>query len=113
MIPCVYTSIRAALMRVHFGEPFEPCDDGERVLFLSSWCWQCARFETVEPESGVIRVCPILEAGAGFDAPRPLPGEWLIGEKGQPVCTGWVELGQPVRPARCPHTRDMFGEPNP
>ena len=113
------TIIQEKLPRVKFaadlpGEPYRPCNGSEGEFFMSMWCEECARDKEMNGtvfregrESGDDDWCEIL--GRSFRSDEPLP-EWTYGKDGQPCCTSFVLVGQPVV-QRCEHTPDMFGSP--
>lgn len=95
------------------GTPYRPCNGSEGEYFMASWCEECARDKVMngtaeDCASGGTEDdwCEIL--GRSFRGDEPLP-EWVYGQDGQPCCTQFVPMDQPIPPARCEHTSDMFG----
>lgn len=111
--------VQPKLPRVKFypnkpGEPYRPCNGSEGEYFHAMWCEECARDK--EMNGTVYREgreatdddwCEIL--GRSFRSDEPLP-EWTYGDDGQPKCTQFVPMDQPIPAPRCEHTADMFGE---
>lgn len=113
------TIIQPKLPRVEFypnkpGEGYRPCNGSEGEYFHAMWCEECARDKamngTCHRESRDPTdedYCEIL--GRSFRTDEPLP-EWVYGDDGQPKCTAFAPMDQPVPTPRCEHTNDMFGE---
>lgn len=108
--------VQEKLPRVKFfprepGSPYMPSNGSEGEYFHSMWCEECERDKVMSGQATVEDAdkdpslyCEIL--GRSFRDSEPLP-EWTIGEDGQPKCTQFVPLGQPI-PYRCENTPDMF-----
>lgn len=109
--------VQPKLPRVEFfpdkpGEPYRPCNGTEGEFFISMWCEECERDKVMngqatheDADKDPDLYCEILNRSMRDE---PLP-EWTHGENGQPCCTQFVPIGQPI-PNRCKHTPDMFGE---
>lgn len=89
---------------------YRPSNGSEGEGFISLFCCTCARSEHLTagaaPDDPV--GCAILDATflhAVDDA--EYPPEW-IRDEGGPRCTAHVPEGEPVPPARCSRTVDMF-----
>lgn len=112
--PCI-TLWQPKLPRVKFfagtpGESYMPHNGTEGEFFHAAWCEECARDramngtcsrENREPDES--DYCEILNRSFRVDA---LP-EWVYGADGQPMCTQFVPVGEPI-PVRDEHTLDMF-----
>lgn len=111
--------IQPKLPRVEFypappGEPYRPCNGSEGEYFMAMWCEECARDKEMngtchaegrEADDG--DWCEII--GRSFRSDEPLP-EWVYGADGQPMCTAFVKVGEPIQAPPCEHTQDLFGE---
>lgn len=93
------------------GQPYRPSSGSEGEYFLSAWCSECQRDKVMSGQATVEDAdkdpdlyCEILNRS--FRSDEPLP-EWTYGADGQPCCTKFVPLGQPV-PCRCEHTAELF-----
>lgn len=93
------------------GAPYRPGSGTEGIAFIDCWCSECARDgemngtkrqEDCEEGDGW---CEIL--GRSFRSDEPLP-EWIYGDDGQPKCTQFVPMGEPIPAPRDELTRDMF-----
>lgn len=86
------------------GKKFRPSNGTEGECFIDSWCGECAR--DVDDD------CPIVAATFAFDVgDDEYPAEWQYGTDGQPKCTAWVALDDPIPTPRCDQTADMFATP--
>ena len=115
----VATFVQPKLPRVKFfartpGEPYRPCNGSEGEYFQAMWCEECERDKALNGtafregrEDTEDDWCEIV--GRSYRTDEPLP-EWVYGADGQPCCTQFVPMGQPVPPARCQATVDMFNE---
>ena len=110
--------VQPKLPRVEFfkctpGERYQPCNGSEGEYFISMWCEECARDKvmngtaTQEEADKDPEGCYCMILNASFQEEGA--DEWVIDENGQPCCTQFVPLGQPI-PNRCKHTPDMFDE---
>ena len=108
--------VQPKLPRVTFaentpGESYMPCNGTEGEFFHAAWCENCERDKSM---NGTVHRegreetdddwCEILGRSFREDA---IP-EWVYGKDGQPCCTQFVPMGQPL-PQRCEHTADLFG----
>ena len=115
----VITLYQPKLPRVKFmertpGEPYMPHNGTEGEYFHAMWCEECERDKAMNGtvyregrEENDDDWCEILGRSFREDA---IP-EWVYGADGQPKCTQFVPMGQPVT-QRCEHTADMFDPPN-
>ena len=94
------------------GEQYRPCNGSEGEYFHSMWCSECERDQAMNGQATVEETdkdpslyCEILNRS--FRSDEPLP-EWRYGDDGQPRCTEFVPVGQPVPEPRCTHTSDLF-----
>ncbi|WP_424682949.1 hypothetical protein [Frateuria sp. YIM B11624] len=80
---------------------YRPSNGTEGAGFIDHWCGNCARDADEN--------CPILARTFQLDVTDPeYPAEWCYGDAGVPQCTAFVPDGEPVPPARCERTIDMF-----
>ena len=98
----------ARVMVVKAGQQWMPSNGTEGEIFHSEWCCQCARDQVMngsvwEADAGDDDYCPIL--GASF---RGEATQWVHGADGQPTCTQFIPVGEPLR-NRCEFTPDLFG----
>jgi hypothetical protein len=101
--------MRQALDRTEMmlTEPYQPCNGIEGEYFFERWCECCARDRVLEG-------CPIIARTMAFrpgDAEYPV--EWIrdVGEwPGNPRCTAFVPVGEPVPPPKDEQTLDFFSE---
>lgn len=107
-----YTASYAESLIKRAGDKWRPSNGAEGHLFRERWCDQCQRNT---PGDGAFvdggDYCSIIGLTMALDVTDPeYPVEWQYRCDGQPCCTAFVELGQPI-PAveRCPRTVDMFG----
>lgn len=108
--------IQPKLPRVKFlegapGESYMPSNGSEGEYFINQWCSECARDKAMN--GTVLREgrddneddwCEILGRSFREDA---IP-EWVYGEDGQPKCTEFVSMDEPIPTPRCLNTPDMF-----
>lgn len=90
------------------GKQWEPSNGTEGEIFWAEWCSRCARDKVMngtvwEVDAGDDDYCPILSASFRGEATQ-----WVYGADGQPTCTQFIPIGQPLA-YRCEHTPDMFG----
>ena len=91
----IFTDDHAA--RLKSGKPYKPSNGTEGDLFIGVMCFGCAR----DTEEG----CSIvLHMMAGEQRK-----EWVIGDDGQPTCTGYRDPKSRPSTPRCRETSDMFG----
>lgn len=85
------------------GQKYRPSNGTEGEIFIGSWCFECERDKHQD--------CPIVAATFRHDVHEPeYPQESQYGPDGQPLCTAFVHLGDPIPPPRCTETADMFGQ---
>lgn len=83
------------------GQKWRPSNGTEGEIFISSWCFECQRDSEQD--------CPIVAATFIYDVDdEKYPQQWQYGADGQPKCTEWIPLGDPLPTPRCTETRDMF-----
>lgn len=111
--------VQPKLPRVEFfprapGERYRPSNGTEGEYFHSMWCEECARDKVMNGEATQEQAdadpslyCQILNNSFASEG----VAEWVIGDDGQPKCTAFIPVGQPI-PAICEHTPDMFGDRN-
>lgn len=104
----MYTPGMAAMTAQRAGQQWTPSNGTEGEIFISEWCRNCGRDKVMngtvwEEDAGDDDYCPILTASFCGEA-KP----WVYGADGQPTCTQFVRIGEPLT-ARCEHTADLFG----
>lgn len=64
---------------------YRPSNGSEGEMFFSRWCYRCTK-----DDYGAGKYCPIigLSMALGVDD-EGYPGEWIIGDDGQPRCTAF------------------------
>lgn len=98
------------------GKPYRPCNGTEGDYFMGNWCANCERDYGMSrglplEECDEDQVCDIIARTFGLHEDDPkYPTEWQFGKDGQPCCTAFVEVGQPIPPPRDELTADMFAE---
>lgn len=108
--------IQPKLPRVEFcagtaGKRYMPSNGTEGEFFMAAWCEECARDKAMNGtahregrEETDEDWCEILGRSFREDS---IP-EWVYGEDGQPKCTQFTPMDQPIQAPRCPNTPDMF-----
>lgn len=96
-------------------EKYQPSNGTAGLGFIERWCGNCSRdkclngskqFEDCADEE----VCDIVARTMAYKVTDPeYPVEWQY-KDGKPVCTAFVQKGEPVPVPRCEKTIDMFGE---
>lgn len=109
--------VQPKLPRVDFfpgtpGDRYRPSNGTEGEFFHSMWCEECARDKLMsgeatqeECDADPSLYCQILNNSFSGDG----VAEWVYGKDGQPCCTAFSPLGQPIV-ERCDRTADMFSE---
>ena len=104
----------AALNRSDAGRKYRPSNGAEGEFFFSAWCRGCARDKSMSEgfdydECDDDQRCDIIGRTFAHDVDDPeYPKEWCYGMDGQPCCTAFVPVGEPIPPVKCEHTFDMF-----
>ena len=111
----------AGLANMHVecaGQKYRPSNGTEGEIFFDAWCRECARDRSMSEgvpleECDDDEVCGIISRTFAHDVDDPeYPHEWQCGPDGQPRCTAFVEVGEPIPEPRCACTIDMFEETN-
>jgi hypothetical protein len=118
-------ALRQALDRteVTLTEPYQPCNGTEGEWFFEEWCEHCARDRVLNGEARTLKEqedpdnwCPIIARTMAFNVgDAEYPVEWIrdVGEwPGNPRCTAFVPVGQPIQPPRDEQTLPLFKEDN-
>lgn len=100
----------AGLAQLHAadaGRQWTPSNGTEGQLFIEAWCCECQRDRVLSEGLDTRQVdpaetCQIFEASFRGEAV-----EWQIGADGQPRCTAFVPVGEPVPRPRCGHTLEL------
>ncbi len=92
------------------GEQYKPSNSDAGYSFIAFFCSNCQRDKSCREGVDIDECddderCEIL--GASF---RGEAVEWRRLDDGSVTCTAFVDAGEPIPPARCPHTADMFSE---
>jgi hypothetical protein len=96
---------------------YRPSNGTEGECFFEGWCTRCARDKAMNEGKPIEdcdddEKCDLIANSFAFDIDHPkYPQEWRYDDKGEPCCTAFVPLGEPIPQPRCPHTVDMFGDP--
>lgn len=107
--PPLYTTEMASAMKAHAGAAYQPSNGDEGEMFMKRWCTRCAKdnLDQVTFEGG----CPIIAYTMALKVDDPdYPKDWVISDKGQPVCTAFVARGAEQDEAlaeRDPNTLEM------
>jgi hypothetical protein len=108
----IYPANWAEMNKEHVGQKYRPSNGAEGEIFLDAWCSGCARDLAMSQgmpieECDDNQKCDILgRSFLSIDDPA-YPTEWQYGADGQPRCTAFVPVGQPI-PIKDEHTLDMF-----
>lgn len=109
----IYPDDWAALNVDRCGQKYRPSNGDEGMHFIESWCGGCARDKAMREGADLDdcddnEVCRIIGLTFAHDVNDPeYPVEWQYGKDGQPCCTAFVPVGQPI-PVKDDHTIDMF-----
>ena len=95
--------------------PYRPSNGTEGECFMDDWCQNCARDRALngegdwDDEGGW---CPIIAKTFVYDVnDKEYPVEWIkdAGEwPGNPRCTAFIPVGEPVPPAPGGYTLPLF-----
>jgi hypothetical protein len=94
-------------------ESYRPANGTEGDCFMASWCRHCARDKAMREGAEIDEcdddeICQIIGNTQAFDTDHPeYPIEWIY-KDGQPVCTAFIQAGEPI-PLKDDLTVDMFG----
>lgn len=84
---------------------YRPSNGTEGMYFIDDWCFKCERDKDED--------CPLLAASLAYAIDEPeYPQEWHYDDKGEPICSEFIALGEPaplMRRDRDTQTEDMFG----
>lgn len=88
---------------------YRPSSGTEGADFQDRWCCRCEMDAKFQANPDAADGCPIVAATFVYDVTDPnYPKEWTYDKKGEPCCTAFVPIGEPI-PYRCPDTPDLFG----
>lgn len=105
----------AEAKKANVGQKYQPSNGTEGDRFFENWCYQCARDKAMNSgtdydECGDNEICDRIARSFAYNVDEPeYPAEWQIDKNGQPCCTAYVPVGEPIPEPRCEHTADMFG----
>lgn len=111
----IYPPSFAETLKARAGEKYRPSNGAEGEVFFDAWCCQCARDKAMREGADIDECddnerCDIIANTFAFDvSDTRYPSEWQYSKDGQPMCTAFVEAGQPV-PIKDEHTADLFAE---
>lgn len=96
---------------------YRPSNNCEGHWFYSEWCCNCARDAAMSEDLPIDECddnqkCEILGNTLIYEVDNPnYPQEWRYCDKtGQPICTAFIAIGEPIPKPRCNKTIDMFEE---
>lgn len=98
-------------------EKYQPSNATEGDFFFDSWCRRCSRDKAMLEGLAPLMLdddekCSIIGDTMLYKIDSPnYPSEWRYGEDGEPCCTAFVPVGDPIPAPRCDKTVDMFQEP--
>jgi hypothetical protein len=101
-------------MKEDAGQKYRPSCGTEGEMFFENWCRQCARDKAMNSgaeldECDDKEVCDRIARSFAHNVDDPAyPAEWQIDKNGQPCCTAFVPVGEPIPEPRCERTIDMF-----
>ncbi len=92
--------LAAAYVR-HAGDKYRPSNGTEGQMFLDAFCRRCQRDDAER--------CEILNLTMihSIDDPE-FPNAWQYGRDGQPCCTQFAPVGEPIPAPRCTQTMELF-----
>lgn len=96
------------------GESYQPSNGTEGDCFRSAWCEQCARDKHLNGQKDwdlcdESEICMIVLNTMAYNiGDAEYPKEWIYGKDGQPCCTAFIAVGDPIPPEPDTHTLDMF-----
>ncbi len=94
-------------------EKYRPSNGTEGDFFMDAWCRHCARDKAMSEGMDLDDCddndfCRILNDTQRYGVDHPkYPIEWQY-KDGQPICTAFIQAGEPVPPPRCQHTLELF-----
>lgn len=116
----IYPADWAALTAADAGKPYQPCNGTEGLVFTDQWCGQCARDKAFNGTKVHIEDCAedelcqivAMTMMCGSTDDQRYPKEWVFGADGQPCCTAFVHMGDPIPPSvvRDDKTGDLFAD---
>lgn len=115
MIQSIYPENLAEIKKPMVGDKYRPGNGTEGEVFINAWCCHCQRDKAMSEgedfnECDDDERCDIIADTFAYAIDdEKYPKEWQIGKDGQPCCTAFVPLGDPIPPPRDDLTVDMFG----
>lgn len=110
----IYPIDFADMMKDRAGQKYQPSNGTEGECFFASWCCECARDKAMSEGADLDdcddnQRCDIIGKTMAYRVEEPeYPKEWQYGKDGQPCCTAFVPVGEPIPPEPDVHTADMF-----
>ncbi len=92
---------------------YQPSNGSEGAAFIGEWCCHCQRDKAMRDgcdfdECDDNELCPIIAKTFAFKVTdERYPSEWCYDKNGQPCCTAFVAVGDPI-PIKDELTIDMF-----
>lgn len=110
----IYTDSHASLCKSMAGKKYQPSNGTEGEWFFESWCRHCERDAAMNSGANLDdcdddQKCDIIARSMAYSTnDAEYPSEWIYGQDGQPRCTAFSPVGEPLPTPRCAHTIDMF-----
>lgn len=112
----IYNEGLAAICAVDAGKAYQPCNGSEGIEFTGTWCGKCARDKSMSEGAPLEECddderCDLIANSMAYDIEEEgYPKEWIYAQDGQPCCTAFVEVGQPIPPSADDLTLNLFPE---
>lgn len=113
----IYGDQRAEFAAEQSGKPYQPCNGTEGVVFTDAWCGGCARDKAMSEGKPIEECdddekCDIIALSMAYRiTDSQYPKEWVFAHDGQPSCTAFVAVGDPIPPPPDTLTGDLFADP--
>lgn len=110
----IYGEQHADFAASQAGKPYQPCNGTEGLVFTDAWCGSCARDKAMSEGKPIEECdddekCDIIALSMAYNIGDPqYPKAWVFAHDGQPCCTEFVEVGQPIPPSPDTMTGDLF-----
>lgn len=110
----IYPADWAALCAERVGQPYQPSNGTEGECFISSWCGECQRDKSMREGAPIEEcdddeLCDIIARSFAYSpGDEQYPKEWQYDKDGQPCCTAFIPVGDPIPPPPDTLTKDMF-----
>jgi hypothetical protein len=93
---------------------FRPSNATQGDAFFSNWCRHCQCDKAMREGVAIDDCddnerCDIIPLTLWYHADDPeYPGEWRYDANGNPICSAFVEAGDPIPRPRCTATMELF-----